>query len=87
MIHLRAGHSAALVPGGKVLIAEGVDSNGALSPIAELFDPATQTFSATGDLVQARTHATAILLPGGKVLSTQVVLKLKDTQDRKRTQT
>ena len=68
MIHVRAGHSAALVRDGKVLIAGGGDSDGALFPIAELFDPATQTFSATGDLVQARTHATATLLPGGKVL-------------------
>ena len=68
MIHVRMGHSAALVPGGKVLIAGGGDSNGALFPIAELFDPATQTFSATGNILQARTHATATLLPGGKVL-------------------
>src|SRR4029077_7108910 len=70
MIHVRIGHSAALVRGGKVLIAGGGDSNGALFPIAELFDPATKTFSATGDLLQARTHATATLLPGGKVLIT-----------------
>jgi hypothetical protein len=68
MIHVRMGHSAALVRDGKVLITGGGDSNGALFPIAELFDPATQTFSATGDMLQARTHATATLLPGGKVL-------------------
>lgn len=68
MIHARAGHSAALLPGGKVLIAGGGDSNGVLLPMTELFDPATQTFSATGDLLQVRTHATATLLPGGKVL-------------------
>jgi WD40 repeat protein len=68
MIHLRGGHSAALLLSGKVLIAGGSDSNGVLFPIAELFDPASQTFSATGDLGQMRTHATATLLPGGKVL-------------------
>jgi hypothetical protein len=68
MIHVRTGHCAALLPGGKVLIAGGDDSNGTLFETAELFDPATQTFSVTGNLGQARTHATATLLRGGKVL-------------------
>jgi hypothetical protein len=68
MIHVRSGHSAAVLPNGKVLIAGGRDSNGNLIPIAELFDPATSTFSATGGLMQVRTNATATLLLGGKVL-------------------
>ena len=68
MIHVRSGHSAAVLPNGKVLIAGGRDSNGNLIPIAELFDPATGTFSATGGLMQVRTNATATLLLGGKVL-------------------
>jgi len=68
MIHVRMGHGAARLLDGKVLIAGGGDSNGVLFETAELYDPETRVFTATGDLSQARTHATATLLPGGKVL-------------------
>jgi len=68
MVHARSGHCAALLLNGKVLIAGGSDSGGNLFATAELFDPATNSFSATGELNQAREFATATLLASGKVL-------------------
>jgi WD40 repeat protein len=51
-----------------VLIAGGDDGGGTFFTTAELFNPATQSFVATGDVNDARTSATATLLPNGKVL-------------------
>jgi hypothetical protein len=60
----RRGHTATLLPNGKVLLAAG--NFGA--DTAELYDPATERWSATGSLSVARSEHTATLLPGGKVL-------------------
>ncbi len=68
MVHVRSGHCASRLPDGRVLIVGGGDQSGALYKTAELFDPAAQTFTATGDLNQARIGATATLLQSGKVL-------------------
>lgn len=68
MLHLRSGHCAALLGNGKVLIAGGRAAGSDLFRTAELFDPATQTFTATGDLNQPRRDATATQLGNGKVL-------------------
>ena len=60
----RAYHTACLLANGKVLIV-----GGGYSPGAELYDPETGTFSATGDMILARTTApTAALLNDGTVL-------------------
>lgn len=66
----RAGHTATLLPTGKVLVAGGVGSNSPLiaSNSAELYDPTTGTWSPTGSLNNARFNHTATLLPNGKVL-------------------
>jgi len=63
----RAGHTATLLPNGKVLIAGGTDGSSTLQS-AEIFDPATNTFSATGNMTSARVNHTATLLANGKVL-------------------
>jgi len=63
----RSGHTATLLPNGKVLVAAGDNSSGAISN-AELYDPSTGTWSVTGNLVTARGGHTATLLPNGKVL-------------------
>jgi hypothetical protein len=67
----RAAHTATLLPDGKVLIAGGFREEGtsevAISS-AEIFDPATNTFTPTRDLNEPRNGHTATLLPNGKVL-------------------
>jgi hypothetical protein len=64
---------AVLLPNGKVLLAGGYgcDSSGTCQSLssAELFDPATGTFSSTGNLQQARSGHTLTLLNDGRVLA------------------
>jgi hypothetical protein len=66
----RERHTATLLPGGKVLIAGGRFAPDSKLPLvqAELYDPATGTFTATGDMTTARSWHTATLLNSGKVL-------------------
>jgi hypothetical protein len=62
MSEARSGHTATLLPSGKVLIVGGSDR-------AELYDPGTGTFSTIGAaLTSARPINTATLLANGKVL-------------------
>jgi hypothetical protein len=60
----RASATATLLPNGKVLIAGGFGGG----TTTNLYDPATNTFSAGPPMGQARYDATATLLPNGKVL-------------------
>jgi hypothetical protein len=57
-----------LLPNGKVLVAggQGPDSNDTAR--AELYEPASCTWTETGSLANAREDHTATLLPNGKVL-------------------
>ena len=71
MAGLRARHTATLLPNGKVLVAGGYSSqDGGVRPTAELYDPATGTWTATGSLAHARSDHTATLLHSGKVFVT-----------------
>ena len=56
-----------MLPNGKVLVAGGLGASGSLAS-AELYDPATGAWSATGSLATARDFHSATLLPNGKVL-------------------
>ena len=74
----RAGHTATLLPNGKVLLVGGSPSwppTAAVATSAELYDPATNTFSATGSLAFARRggHA-ATLLSDGRVMATIIAV-------------
>ena len=67
----RNGHTATLLPNGKVLVVGGnsrVGDQTGIVPTAELYDPATNTWTLTASPISARASHTATLLPNGKVL-------------------
>lgn len=67
----RTNHTATLLPNGTVLLAGGqiTDANGNGSDGAEIYDPATQTFTAISNkMTVPRGSHVAVLLPNGKVL-------------------
>src|SRR5262249_48035296 len=67
----RADHTATLLANGQVLIgagSTGLSINEAVTETAELFDPATNRFTATGNLATPRHKHAAVRLRDGKVL-------------------
>jgi hypothetical protein len=67
----RFGHTATLLPSGKVLVTGGCTSNSCSTDtaVSELYDPSSNTWSATGNLNNARHNQTAVLLQTGKVMA------------------
>jgi Bacterial Ig-like domain (group 2)/Galactose oxidase, central domain len=85
MATAREQHTATLLPDGRVLIVGGATapptpmasawlatSTADFHPTttAEIYDPSTGSFSATGSMAEGRVFHTATLLPSGKVLIT-----------------
>jgi hypothetical protein len=71
MIVARAYQTATLIQDGRVLIAGGYDAKQTGSETyasAELYEPATGKFSATGSMASPRLVHTATLLPDGRVM-------------------
>ena len=68
MTTARAYDTATLLSNGMVLVAGGNGANGIPTATAELYDPATGTFTPTGSMTTARSQDTATLLNTGMVL-------------------
>ncbi len=66
MLEARSGHTATLLPDGKVLIAGGMRRNQDFYKSAELYDPATGKFLPTGEMSIGRVGQIAVLLRSGQ---------------------
>ena len=77
----RQGGGAPLLPDGRVLVAGGAGPNPPTYTLdsAEIYDPATGSWSATGSMTTARRGNTITLLPNGKVLVAGGWIKYTDT--------
>ena len=64
----RYGHTATLLPNGKVLVAGGIGFGTIYLSIAEIYDPSNGTWTAAGTMGTARAFHTATLLPDGRLL-------------------
>ena len=67
------GHSVTLLGDGRILVAGGAGGDETIAGLesmasAELFDPASLTWASTGDMIEARSGHTALLLRDGSVL-------------------
>src|SRR5438067_2621507 len=64
----RTAHAATALTDGRILITGGRDSAGNIVAVSEIFDPASNTSTASATLTTPRVDHTATLLPNGKVL-------------------
>src|SRR6476646_9711957 len=67
MKHARWGHTATLLPDGRVLVAGSYVNSANPLDSAELYDPSSGRWTATGSMTAGRGGHTATLLPDGRV--------------------
>ena len=70
MNEARQFHTATRIRGGKILVTGGVGDDSIAKASAEIYDPATATWSYTGSLNTGRARHSATLRTDGKVLVT-----------------
>jgi N-acetylneuraminic acid mutarotase len=75
----REQHTVTLLTNGDVLVAGGGASGSVALSSALLYDPSTDSWTATGSLNVSRARQTASLLPNGQVL---VAGGMNETNDR-----
>ena len=68
MTSARSGHTATLLPDGKVMITGGMNGNGNYFDSVEIFNPAANVFATGRSMSVRRVGHTATLLPDGRVL-------------------
>ena len=68
MVTPRALHAAATLNDGRVLFTGGVDGTAAVTTSCEIYDPATNTFTAVAPLNGPRAGHAAATLPDGRVM-------------------
>jgi len=64
----REGHTATLLPDGRVLVAGGFGTGSTTLASAEIYDPSTGAFTAAGEMTATRAFYTATLLNSGQIL-------------------
>lgn len=64
----RASHTATLLPGGRLLVAGGIDDGNLPRRSAELYDPSGQSWTVTPPMAAPHADHTAEALPDGRVL-------------------
>ena len=69
MVSARGHHTATRLPSGKVLVAGGYYSGSAIAS-AEVYDPATNSWSSVSTMPTPRYNHTATLLLSGRLLIT-----------------
>ena len=69
----RGGHSVTTLADGLALVAGGISAYASELASAELYDPSSRAFSATGALSRARSYHTATRLNDGRVLIAQLL--------------
>jgi hypothetical protein len=67
LITPRTGHTATTLSDGRILVTGGRDADGHLVAGSEIFDPETQTSSASAALHTARVDHSATVLADGRV--------------------
>jgi hypothetical protein len=68
MTMARAGHTATLLPNGRVLVTGGLDSSGTARSSTDLYDPGPGRWRAATPMLVAHADHTATLLRNGPVL-------------------